>query len=144
MLRMLLAPCAPGRFPFVVVGARLVVRPLCHQSPRPQPPSPPALVMRRVAIGVPPEAGLAIPHGRGLEERITRRGAEFARPRPTAARGGGRGRLGGEARVRGSHRNRGVEAKASPLARSDSDRAEVARMLVDDGAAHAEKTSELL
>ena len=46
--------------------------------------------------------------------------------------------------MRGSHRDRGVEAKASLLARSDSARAEVARMVVDDGAAHAEKTSELL
>lgn len=46
--------------------------------------------------------------------------------------------------MRGSHRDHGVEAKPALLAGSDSDRAKLACVVVDDSAAHAEQASELL
>src|ERR1700736_5104627 len=96
MLRMLLAPFAPSRFPFVVRGARFLARPLSHQPLCPNVIGPPALVMRGVAPGVPPKTSLAVPHGRTLEEGTTPLGGPVSgHPRPTRSRLIGRGRLDG-------------------------------------------------
>jgi hypothetical protein len=144
VLTMFFAPRTSGRFPVVVCSARLVVRPSHHEPLCPQPTGSPALVMCRVALGISPEAGLAVPDGRGLEERMTCPvGPALGRPRSSGSHLNGSRWLGREPRACGSHRHLGIEAKASSLAGPNSDCAQVACMVVDRRAAYAEKACEL-
>jgi hypothetical protein len=71
-LMMFFAPLPPGRFPFDVGCARLVVRSLGHKPLCSRHGRSPALVMCRVALLVSSEADLSVPHSVRLEEWMAR------------------------------------------------------------------------